>query len=81
MIFGFKYFTLFATVSLYNKLITHIKEYLETSKSIIPNDFFKKAVEACNRKLLEYYNKTNDAYLIVTILDFRFKMSYYKQNE
>ncbi|RIA85789.1 hypothetical protein C1645_830272 [Glomus cerebriforme] len=28
-------------------------------------------------KLLEYYNKTNDACIIVTILDSRFKMDYY----
>src|SRR3989337_2768435 len=74
MMSGFKYSTLSATVPLYNELITHTEEYLETSESTIPNDFLKKAVEDCNRKLLEYYNKTNDTYLIATILDPRFKM-------
>ncbi|CAB4411055.1 unnamed protein product [Rhizophagus irregularis] len=81
MMSGFKYSILSVTVFLYNELITHTEEYLKTSESTIPNDFLKKAVEDCNRKLLEYYNKTNDAYLIATILDLRFKMSYYKQNE
>jgi hypothetical protein len=35
----------------------------------------------CKLKLLEYYNKTNDSYLISIILDPRFKLEYYKDNE
>ncbi|GBC04416.1 hypothetical protein RclHR1_05680001 [Rhizophagus clarus] len=81
IMFGFKYSILFMMIPLYNELITHTEEYLETRESIIPNDFLKKAVKNCNKKLLEYYNKINNAYLIATILDSRFKMSYYKQNE
>jgi hypothetical protein len=78
---GFKYSTLSATIPLYNELITHTEEYLESMESTTSNDFLEKSVEDCNRKLLEYYNKTNSAYLIATILDPRFKMSYYEQNE
>ncbi|GBC07729.1 hypothetical protein RclHR1_07660005 [Rhizophagus clarus] len=78
---GSKYSTLSATIPLYNELITHTEEYLESEEPAISNDFLKKAVEDCNRKLLEYYNKTNNACLIATILDPRFKMSYYEQNE
>jgi hypothetical protein len=78
---SFKYSTLSATIPLYNELITHTEEYLELKESTVSNDFLKKMVENCNRKLLEYYNKTNNAYLIATILDPRFKISYYEQNE
>ncbi|GES72958.1 zinc finger BED domain-containing protein RICESLEEPER 2-like [Rhizophagus clarus] len=81
MMSGSKYSTLSTTIPLYNELIIHTEEYLESEEPAISNDFLKKAVEDCNRKLLEYYNKTNNACLIATILDPRFKMSYYEQNE
>ncbi|GES82755.1 zinc finger BED domain-containing protein RICESLEEPER 2-like [Rhizophagus clarus] len=76
-----KYSTLSATIPLYNELITHTEEYLESEEPAISNDFLKKVVGDCNRKLLEYYNKINNACLIATILDPRFKMSYYEQNK
>jgi hypothetical protein len=44
----------------------------EDEESII-----KKAAINSREKLLQYYNKTNDAYVIVTILDPRLKMEYY----
>jgi hypothetical protein len=81
MMSGFKYSTLSATIPLYNELITHTEEYLELEESTVSNDFLKKTVEDCNRKLLEYYNKINNTCLIATILNPRFKMSYYEQNE
>jgi hypothetical protein len=37
----------------------------------------KKAATNGREKLLQYYNKTNDACVIVTILDPRLKMEYY----
>jgi hypothetical protein len=37
----------------------------------------KKAATNGREKLLQYYNKTNDACIIVTILDPRLKMEYY----
>jgi len=38
----------------------------------------KNAAKKCRKKLLEYYNKTNDSYLIATILDPRLKLEYYR---
>jgi TATA-binding protein-associated factor Taf7 len=44
------------------------------------NQIVKKAAKKCRVKLLEYYNKTNDTYLISTILDPRLKLKYYKDH-
>lgn len=41
----------------------------------------RNAAKECRKKLLEYYNKTNDSYLISTILDPRLKLKYYEDNE
>ena len=41
----------------------------------------KKDAKKCRKKLLEYYNKTNDSYLIATILDPRLKLEYYRDHE
>ncbi len=41
----------------------------------------KKAAKICRKKLLRYYNKTNDTYLIATILDPKLKMDYYRDHE
>jgi len=41
----------------------------------------KKAAKKSKTKLLEYYNKTNDAYLVSTILDPRLKLQYYKVHD
>ncbi|RGB28288.1 hypothetical protein C1646_768012 [Rhizophagus diaphanus] len=40
----------------------------------------KIAATNCRAKLLQYYNKTNNACIIVTILDPRLKMKYYNDN-
>ena len=74
---GTAYPTLSMTISLYNILIDHIKDtvnFLDIDPIII--DASKK----CKEKLLEYYNKTNETYLIATILDPRLKLQYYKEN-
>ncbi|CAB5357790.1 unnamed protein product [Rhizophagus irregularis] len=44
------------------------------------NQIVKKAAKKCKVKLLEYYNKTNDTYLISTILDLKLKLKYYKDH-
>jgi hypothetical protein len=44
------------------------------------NQIVIKAAKKCKVKLLEYYNKTNDTYLISTILDPRLKLKYYKDH-
>ena len=45
------------------------------------NKLIKKAAKYCKSKLLKYYNKTNDSYLISIILDPRFKMQYFKDKD
>jgi len=41
----------------------------------------KNAAKKSKVKLLEYYNKTGDIYLIATILDSRLKLQYYKDQK
>lgn len=45
------------------------------------SQLIKEASKKCRDKLLEYYNKTNDSYLISIILDPRLKLQYYYDNE
>jgi len=70
------YPTLSTTIPLYNSLIDHTKDIINSENVITI-----KEGEKCKEKLLEYYNKTNETYLITTILDPRFKMLYYEENE
>lgn len=39
-----------------------------------------EAAKKCKEKLIEYYNKTNDSYLISVILDPRLKLIYFQDN-
>jgi hypothetical protein len=71
------YPTLSTTIPLYNTLIDHAKEIINTENIIS----IKAAAEKCKEKLLKYYNRTNETYLIATILDPRFKTLYYEENE
>ena len=41
----------------------------------------KRSSKKSRTKLLEYYNKTNNTYLISTILDPRLKFQYYKDQK
>jgi Domain of unknown function (DUF4413) len=41
----------------------------------------QEASNKCKTKLLEYYNKTNDPYLISIILDPRLKLQYFQDHE
>jgi hAT-like transposase, RNase-H fold len=75
---GSTYPTLSTTVPLYNSLIDHIEDTIATDD--IEQTIYDAAVE-CKTKLLGYYNKTNNACLIATVLDPRIKLRYYKDNE
>jgi len=72
---GSKYSTLTMTIPLYNELIDHTEDYMYSKDK--SKQFLREPAKNCREKLLEYYNKTNDAYLIATILDPRFKMVYF----
>ena len=45
------------------------------------SQLIKNASKKCKEKLIEYYNKTNNSYLISIILDPRLKIQYYKDHE
>ena len=68
------YPTLSMVIPLYNALIDHTEDYISDDNN---SSVIKNAATNCRTKLLEYYNKTNDACIIVTILDPRLKMEYY----
>jgi hypothetical protein len=63
-------------IPLYNALIDHTEDYAFKDE----DTFIKTAATNSRTKLLEYYNKTNDACIIVTILDPRLKMDYYNDD-
>jgi len=44
------------------------------------SQLIKEAAKKCKRKLIEYYNKTNDSYLVSVILDPRLKLTYFQDN-
>ncbi|GET55653.1 ribonuclease H-like domain-containing protein [Rhizophagus irregularis DAOM 181602=DAOM 197198] len=80
-------------ILLYNPLINHMEYYMfedenvnededenegdDENGSVDEKSTIKKAATNSREKLLQYYNKTNDACVIVTILDPRLKMEYY----
>jgi Domain of unknown function (DUF4413) len=71
------YPTLAVTIPLYNTLIDHVEDTISSDEI---DSIIIAAAEACKEKLLEYYNRTNESYLIATILDPRLKIQYYKDN-
>ncbi len=92
---GFTYSTLSITIPYYNFLIDHIEDIIDNKKknnennesddnneneNNNENNELKQAAKVCKNKLLEYYNKTNNTYLIATILDPRLKLEYYQNN-
>ena len=44
------------------------------------SQLIKKVAKKCEGKLIEYYNKTNDSYLVSVILDPRLKLTYFQDN-
>ena len=44
------------------------------------SQLIKDASKKCKEKLIKYYNKTNNSYLISIILDPRLKLQYYKDH-
>ena len=93
---GFTYPTFFFTIPLYNIFIDHLED-VENDEIDIDDEFteiestdeekeiwslsIKEAAKKCKIKLLEYYNKTNDSYLILIILDSKLKLQYYLDHE
>ena len=72
------YPTLSITIPLYNTLIDHAEDTVD-SVNIDPK--IKEAAKKCREKLIEYYKRTDKTYLVATVLDPRFKMQYYVDNK
>ena len=70
------YPTLSMVIPLYNTLIDHTEDYAFKEE----DSLIKTAATNSRTKLLNYYNKTNDTCIIVTILDPRLKMDYYNDD-
>jgi len=75
---GSTYPTLSTTVPLYNSLVDHIEDTINMGDI---EQIISDAAEECKTKLLGYYNKTNNACLIATVLDPRLKLRYYRDND
>jgi hypothetical protein len=56
-------------------------EETESEKDEKWNQLIRDASNKCRTKLLEYYNKTGNSYLISIILDSRLKMQYFQDHE
>ena len=92
---GSSYPTLSMTVPLYNILIDYVEDVIsdENEEDQIDDEnnseekeeewsqVIKNVAKKSKVKLLEYYNKTGDIYLIATILDSRLKLQYYKDQK
>src|SRR3954447_3941959 len=91
------YPTLSITIPLYNILIDHIEDHISeesndeinektefdvnSEKNNEWNQLISEASVKCRTKLMEYYNKTNDSYLISIILNPRLKLKYFQDHE
>ena len=68
-----------------NDEINEINEETESDVNSEKNDelnqLISEASVKCRTKLMEYYNKTNDSYLISIILDPRLKLKYFQDHE
>ena len=63
---GSTYSILSTTIPLYNTLIDHVENTVDSENT---NQIIKEAVKKCQEKLLVYYNKTGKTYLAATVLD------------
>jgi len=72
------YPTLTVVIPLFNALITHIEDW-GSGNHIHPKETID-AAKAAQAKLLKYYHKTTDAYVMALMLDPRLKMDYFQDN-
>ena len=73
------YPTLTTAVPVYNYLIDALEDYRDNRENV---DVIRAATRAALEKIQTYYSKTvADVYAVTTILDPRFKLQYYKEND
>ena len=90
IILGSSYPTFSMIILLYNVLINYTEDFIDENENDDNENnnnnsneelSINLAAKNCQKKLLEYYNKTNDTCIIVIILDPRLKMEYYNDDE
>jgi len=75
LICGDKYSTLSLVVPLYNKLIDHLRLWMNSKTT--PGERLHNSTVAALEKITRYYNVTSDCYTVCTVLDPRLGLKYY----
>jgi len=78
---GDKYPTLSDTFPKYNHLMNYLEELQEKVEHKFSHSIVSEAADLALKKIQFYYNKTNNAYYIATILDPRFKLGYFEDEK
>ncbi len=74
---AFKYPTLSAVVPIYNKLMDTVEDWAKDPNRL---QITRRAAETAAAKLLLYYEKTTQVYILATVMDPRLKIAYFKNN-
>jgi hypothetical protein len=78
-----KYSTIGGVILFFNAIMDHLGKYKSAKKGRsqkAPPAIIKQAAEAAFEKLVQYYQKTNMMYCVVTLLDPRCNVTYFKRN-
>jgi hypothetical protein len=73
------YSTIGSVIVLFNVIMDHLDKYREGLSG--KSSKIKLAAKAAYDKIKCYYNKTNTIHCIVTLLDPRFHLQYFRENE
>ena len=79
---GQKYSTISGVIVLFNVIMDHLDRYIdgEYETYTTPPAIIIDAAKAAYAVMRKYYNKTNELHCVVTILDPRFKVQYFRDN-
>ena len=84
---GLKHPTLNVVIPLYNSLIDHVKDWMDEENYPKNNEGGNRCKEiiagasVAREKLLEYYDKTAEVYIVPVVLDPRLKLNYFDAQE
>ncbi len=73
--------TISMVLPMYNQLMTWLETYMEQLRTSDPNSKLLTAVERAFKKVVKYYNLTNNIYIVATVLDPRFKLAYFSMDK
>jgi hypothetical protein len=80
---GQTYSTISGVIVLFNAILDHLDTYKGGKYETLtrPPAIIQDAAKAAYKKIVEYYNKTNDIHCIVTLLDPRCNLQYFINND